>query len=125
MPENQRLVVFTGDLSFSVRTGIQEVDRLNPGLVWLIVLYKPSKSLSTVLHNQWFNLKRNGWRWICYTGTELFKKVISIITARFCPDNHKKSALPTSLSGMLNLDILVVEDLYAAKLHLLCSLPAL
>jgi peptidoglycan/xylan/chitin deacetylase (PgdA/CDA1 family) len=61
-----RIVVFTGNLSYSVRKGIDAIDRALPGTQWLVLVHAPRKPLARLLRNQWSNLKRNGWRWIPY-----------------------------------------------------------
>ena len=59
-----RLVVFTGDLSYSVRRNIIDLDESLPGLSWLVLVHQPKKTASQMLRNQRLNLKKNGWRWI-------------------------------------------------------------
>lgn len=59
-----RLVVFTGDLSYSVRRNIIDLDESLPGLSWLVLVHQPKKTVRQVLRNQRLNLKKNGWRWI-------------------------------------------------------------
>jgi len=71
-----KIVVFTGDLAYSVRRGIVEIDAALPAVSWLIVLHSPRKALRRVLRNQWGNLKRNGWRWIPYQVTSLWDQVL-------------------------------------------------
>ena len=60
------IVVFTGDLSFSVRKGIVQIDRSMPNMRWLVVIHRPPKHAARLARNQWRNLRRNGWRWIPY-----------------------------------------------------------
>ena len=60
------IVVFTGDLSFSVRKGIVHIDRTVPDTRWLVLIHRPPKRAAQVARNQWRNLRRNGWRWIPY-----------------------------------------------------------
>ncbi len=60
------IVVFTGDLSFSVRKGIVQIDRSVPDTRWLVVIHRPPKQAARLARNQWRNLRRNGWRWIPY-----------------------------------------------------------
>lgn len=66
MMTSPKIVVFTGNLSYSVRKGIDEIDRAIPGIEWLVLVHQPVKSPARLLRNQWNNLKRNGWRWIPY-----------------------------------------------------------
>src|SRR5262245_22996851 len=72
-----RIVVFTGDLTYSVRRGIVEIDKAMPGLSWLVVLHAPSKMPALLLRNQWRNLIRNGWRWIPYQAGDILGRVFS------------------------------------------------
>ena len=60
------IVVFTGDLSFSVRKGIVHIDRSVPNTRWLVVVHRPPRGAARLARNQWRNLRRNGWRWIPY-----------------------------------------------------------
>ena len=60
------IVVFTGDLSFSVRKGIVHIDRTVPDTRWLVLVHRPPKRAARMARNQWRNLRRNGWRWIPY-----------------------------------------------------------
>jgi hypothetical protein len=48
-----KIVVFTGDLNYSVREGIKKIDRAITGLSRLIVLYSPNKTAPKVLWSQW------------------------------------------------------------------------
>ncbi|MEP6998351.1 MAG: polysaccharide deacetylase family protein [Betaproteobacteria bacterium] len=66
MISNRKIVVFTGDLSQSVREGIVEIDTSVPGLSWLVVVQSPARTWKILLRNQWRNLRRNGWRWVPY-----------------------------------------------------------
>jgi len=66
-----RIAVFSGDLSYSVRKGIVDLDRRIPGIDWLIVRQVPRKTIRQLAHNQWRNLRKNGWRWIIYQGSEI------------------------------------------------------
>src|SRR4051812_24624322 len=67
-----RLVVFTGQLSYVVRANIVAIDdALRGDVVWLVLLHAPRRRPARLLKNQWRNLKRNGWRWIPFTGLEV------------------------------------------------------
>jgi len=70
----QRIVVFTGDMSYTVRKGIVEIDDAIPGLKWLVLICSPRLSLRRVLRSQIQNLKRNGWRWIPYQVRDLWRR---------------------------------------------------
>lgn len=70
-----RIVVFTGNFSYSVRRGIAEIDNAMPGLSWLIVEHAPRKTPSHLLKSQWRNFKRNGWRWIPYQTGDILQRL--------------------------------------------------
>jgi peptidoglycan/xylan/chitin deacetylase (PgdA/CDA1 family) len=74
MAGSNRIAVFTGDLAYSVRKGIVEIDESIEGLRWLVVVHAPRKSLAQLVRNQWRNLRRNGWRWITYQATDLLQR---------------------------------------------------
>lgn len=76
MPENARIVVFTGEMTYSVRKGIAEIDRAIPGLQWLVLIHSPRKGAKQLLRNQWRNLRRNGWRWIPYQCDDILERLI-------------------------------------------------
>lgn len=62
MHKIKKIVVFTGNINYSVRKGLISIDRDMDGPSWLILLHAPSHSFSRVLRNQWHNLKYHGWR---------------------------------------------------------------
>jgi peptidoglycan/xylan/chitin deacetylase (PgdA/CDA1 family) len=65
-----RFVVFTGNLSESVRNGVLELHRAFAGSSWLIVLHSPRKTAGGLLKSQSLNLRRNGWRWVPYQAAD-------------------------------------------------------
>src|SRR5262245_57834914 len=77
MRSSARIVVFTGDLAYSVRRGILGIDMSIPGLCWLFVVHAPPKTLTLLLRNQRRNLVRNGWRWIPYQAGDILRRVFS------------------------------------------------
>lgn len=70
-----RLVVFTGDLVYSVRKGIVEIDDALGSVEWLILLQSPRKTPAQLLRNQWRNFRRNGWRWIPYQAMDIWQRL--------------------------------------------------
>jgi peptidoglycan/xylan/chitin deacetylase (PgdA/CDA1 family) len=71
-----RLVVFTGDLNYSVRANIVAIDDAAGGEVdWLILLHTQLRSTRQILHNQWRNAQRHGWRWIPHTAADVLIKL--------------------------------------------------
>ena len=112
---NRRIVVFTGNLAFSVRKGIVEIDRSIPGLSWLVVLHSPRRTPAQLLRNQWRNMRRNGWRWIPYQLADLWQRV-------FTPSTHAgESCGPgaefsmAALAARPNLRVLKVVDIHARE----------
>jgi peptidoglycan/xylan/chitin deacetylase (PgdA/CDA1 family) len=71
-----RLVVFTGNPSFSVRKGIVEIDRALPGTEWLILIHAPRKTARQLARSQVRNIRRNGWRWIPYQGGDVLNQLV-------------------------------------------------
>jgi len=70
-----RIVVFTGDLSYSVRRGIVEIDRSVKNLSWLVLVHTGQRNAAMLLRSQWRNLRRNGWRWIPYQSADLWRRI--------------------------------------------------
>lgn len=108
-----RLVVFTGDPSFSVRKGIVDLDQSIPGLQWLVVWHTPHRSVARLLKNQRANIKRNGWRWIPYQLSEAFGQLLrrgSIPTAASAPGQEYTLG---ALCARPNLRLLRTTDLHA------------
>jgi len=69
-------VIFTGDLSYSVRKGIVEINSNYPGVQLLIAHHSPVKPVNKILKSQWVNLKINGWRWIPHRSIGIFSGLI-------------------------------------------------
>ena len=67
----KKIVVFTGNLSFSVRKGIVEIIDHYPDTQLLIAHQAPKKKIKQLAKNQWRNVKKNGWRWIPYQSLEI------------------------------------------------------
>ena len=112
---NRRIVVFTGNLAFSVRKGIVEIDRSIPGLSWLVVLHSPRRTPAQLLRNQWRNMRRNGWRWIPYQLADLWQRV-------FTPSTHAGASCGpgaefsmAALAARPNLRVLKVVDIHARE----------
>src|SRR6185437_9654269 len=109
--QSRRLVVFTGDLSHSVRKGIVELDRAVPGLKWLVVWQRPRRSIAHLLRSQWRNLRRNGWRWIPYQFFDLCGRLAAPRSVPGgTPGGHWQLA---SLMSRSNVRVVQVDDLNA------------
>jgi peptidoglycan/xylan/chitin deacetylase (PgdA/CDA1 family) len=125
MSDQRKIVVFSGDLTFSVRKGIVEIDRSIPGLSWLVVVQAPEKSARQLLRNQWSNLRRNGWRWIPYQCTDLWHRLSQSLFQSLsrsllrAPDNSVKKPPPgaqfsiAALAAQPNVRILKVADMHS------------
>ena len=110
-----RIVVFTGDLSFAVRKGIAVADDALPGLEWLVLVHSPRKRLVPLIKSQWRSLRREGWRWLPYTLAEVWRRVFDAGVA----EAHEAGALPGSafsnsaLAARENIRIERVPDIHA------------
>ncbi len=115
MAEEFRIVVFTGDLMYSVRRGIIDIDDTVKNVQWLIVWHAPEKPIKKLIKNQWMNIKKNGWRWISYQLGELISKVFEPV------DSAIESGSPGyryTLAGMAarpNIILLKVADLHHSE----------
>ncbi len=73
----RRLVVFTGELNYTVRRSIVDLDAQVAGLEWLVVVHSPPRSMGRLVKSQRANLRKHGWRWVPYQ--------VSDIAARLAP----------------------------------------
>jgi peptidoglycan/xylan/chitin deacetylase (PgdA/CDA1 family) len=107
-----RRVVFTGDLSYAVRAGIVEIDRIMPDLAWLVVIHSPRPSLPALLRNQRRNLLRNGWRWIPYQMAEVVRRVIERPPPPVAKGAPGYEATIDTLGARPNVRIQTVADIH-------------
>src|SRR5437762_1613912 len=112
--EMNRIVVFTGDLSFSVRKGIVQIDRAVGGLDWLIVLHSPPKNPRQLIRNQWRNLRRNGWRWLPYQAGDIRRRLLSRAPAASPTRGPGREYSLSALHDNPRIRLLVVADIHAA-----------
>jgi peptidoglycan/xylan/chitin deacetylase (PgdA/CDA1 family) len=111
-PAGARIVVFTGDLSYSVRKGILDIDASMPGLCWLIILCVPRKRLAGLLRSQWRNLRRNGWRWIPYQALDVLDRLRALASAPPLPaDGPGMNLSASALADRRNIKLLRVPSL--------------
>jgi peptidoglycan/xylan/chitin deacetylase (PgdA/CDA1 family) len=106
-----RIVVFSGDLSYSVCKGIAAIDDAITGLAWLIVVHAPPRTASRLLRSQWRNLRRNGPRWIGYQARDLLGRLRR-------PTEHAAGApghayTRRALADRPNVSVRVVPDIHA------------
>ncbi len=112
MSSQSNIVVFTGNLAYSVRKGIVEIDRAIPGLSWLVVLGTPRKTPRQLLRNQWRSLRRNGWRWIPYQAGDVLERIAARRRAR--PAAHV-GIDAANLEARANVRLLRVGDIHSPE----------
>ena len=116
MNYSHNIVVFTGNLAYSVRKGIVDIDHAINDLNWLIVVHTPHKTTRQLIRSQWFNLKRNGWRWIPYQTQDILQRIFptSLIPTidNQGPGNEYSLEM---LSKKANVKIIWVNDLHNAQ----------
>lgn len=115
MTSKRRIVVFTGDLAQPVRAGIVEIDNAIPGLMWLIVVQSPPTRLTVLLHNQWRNLKRHGWRWIPYQAGDLARRLVVRSPDPILEGTPGHEFELKSLEARPNVSILRVADIHSEE----------
>ena len=108
-----RIVVFSGNLGYSVRKGIVEIDAAVPGLSWLVLLHAPRKEVGRLLRSQWRNLRRNGWRWVPYQVDDLWRRLTARGGVAIKPSTPGAAYTAEALRARLNLRLLVVGDIHA------------
>ena len=110
------IVVFTGDLSFSVRKGIVHIDRTVPGTRWLVLIHRPPRQAAQVARNQWRNLRRNGWRWIPYQVGEACRMLTARPQAgRTVPQAPGEEFSVAALRRNPRVRLLEVPDIHAPE----------
>jgi peptidoglycan/xylan/chitin deacetylase (PgdA/CDA1 family) len=109
-----RIVVFSGDLSYSVRKGIAAIDDAIPGIEWLVLLHSPRKPLARLLRSQWRNLRRNGWRWIPYQAGDVLRRCFPRSAAPVARDRPGGAYTSDALRARANVRVLEVNDIHAA-----------
>lgn len=110
---NRRVVVFTGDLSASVRKGIVRVDRAIDGLSWLVLVHAPRRRMTKLLRSQWQNLRRHRWRWIPYLLGELWRRAFHLTRAPIPEEGPGSEFSNASIAALPNVRVVRVEDLHA------------
>jgi len=115
MDNQRRLVVFTGNLAYSVRKGIVEIDRSLAGLSWLVLVHSPKKSARQLLRSQWRNLRRNGWRWLPYQMADLWQRLRPAAGGPPTPDAPGYEFSATALAAQPNVRVLQVADIHGSE----------
>jgi peptidoglycan/xylan/chitin deacetylase (PgdA/CDA1 family)/folate-dependent phosphoribosylglycinamide formyltransferase PurN len=111
----ERIVVFTGDLNYGVRKNVVEIDRVMPGLTWLIVIHRPKRTLRHVLLAQWRNLKTHGWRRIPVLALALRQRLRAPVSEPAL-EQYPGSAYATSaLKAAANVRIVATQAIHAPE----------
>ncbi len=114
MRDQRKIVVFSGNLAFSARKAIVEIDSAIAGLSWLVLIHSPPKTVRQLLRNQWSNFHRNGWRWIPYQITDIWQR---LFRATGKAENSSAPGAQFSMSALAarpNVTILKVADMHAS-----------
>ena len=111
----KRIVVYTGQLAYSVRRGIAEIDRAGEGLKWLVVVHAPKKTLRQLLRSQWLNLRRNGWRWVPYQALDVWQRLFARSAGQSAPDAPGSAFTTESLEARPNVRVVRVDDLHSPQ----------
>ena len=110
-----KIVVFTGNFGYSVRKGIDEIDRAIPGISWLVLIHSPRKSPRVLLRNQWINLKKNGWRWIPYQLGDILRRFTACVMKPASYRWSGRTFTEAILSARDNFEIQRVQDIHSEK----------
>ena len=111
---SNKIVVFTGNLAYSVRKGIVEIDEAIPGLQWLIVVSSPPRTPRQLLRSQWGNLRRNGWRWVPYQMADIWQRIRARFAAPAPSGPVGAEYTSSALQERPNVRMLRVSDINAA-----------
>lgn len=113
----RRIVVFTSNLSYTVRRNVVELDHRMGPLDWLIVVASPRRTLGQIIKSQRVNLRRNGWRWIALKAAEMMQRFEAggpdrpVTPTKALPGDEYEAA---QWGARPNLKLCHVDDLHAA-----------
>src|SRR5438876_9624087 len=110
-----KVVVVTGNLTYSVRKVIVEIDRAIRDLSWLIVLESPKRTVTKLARNQWRNLRRNGWRWIPYQVDGVVQRIRSRFGSPVASAPLGSEYRTSALRSRENIRILQVDNFHDEK----------
>ena len=108
-----RVVVFTGDLGYTVRRNIVDLDERIPGLSWLVLVHSPHKTVGHLLRSQRLNLRKNGWRWIPYQTKDLLVRLMPEPDGELVADAPGACYEMAALKARQNLQICYVGDIHS------------
>ena len=112
---DHRVVVFTGDLSYSVRKGIVCVDRALTGSSWLVLVHAPRRRTAQLVKSQWSNLRRNGWRWIPYAFADLRRRAFVGAAAALPNSAPGAEFTAAAFAARANVEIVRVHDIHSPE----------
>lgn len=115
MTGTHRIVVFTGQLAYSVRKGIAEMDRAIDGVSWLILVHAPKKTPGQLFRSQWLNLRRNGWRWIPYQALDLWQRLRPLDGTPSDPGAPGATFTTDALAARPNVQVVRVDNLHSPE----------
>lgn len=110
-----RVVVLTGDLGYTVRRNIVDLDERIPGLSWLVLVHSPRKTVGRLLRSQWLNLRKNGWRWIPYQTKDLLVRLMPESEGESAADAPGACYEMAALKARQNLRICYVGDIHGGE----------
>ena len=103
----KRIVIFTGQLTYSVRKGLAVLRESFPDTEFLVLHHRPPRRIKRVLRNQWRHLLRNGWRWIPHQVVNVCGK----LAARVAPLLRRPPAPPSNAPGrQFDEEVLFSQD---------------
>lgn len=108
-----KIIVFSGNLSDSVRKGIVAIDAAIPDASWLVVVDTPPRTMSRLVRSQLLNLRRNGWRWIPYQMGEILQRLFATANSTTISGAPGSAFTLESLRARPNLRLLKVEDIHS------------
>ena len=111
----RRLVVFTGDLNYTVRRNIVDLDARSPGLEWLVLIHSPPRSIGRLVKNQRANLRKHGLRWIPYQVSDIAARLGSRRSLDPGPQAPGGEFEEAALRARSNLRIRRVADIHAGE----------
>lgn len=118
LASGNRIVVFTGDLSFAVRKGIVLADKAIAGLTWLVVVHAPRKRPAALVKSQWRALRRDGWRWLPYTLGEVWRRLFEAASGDGPPGSGAAPGSEFSSAALAardNVRIVRVPDIHGPE----------
>ena len=111
-----RLVVFTGDLGYSVRKNIVDIDALIADVSWLVIVHAPRKSILQLLRSQRNNLVKHGWRWIPYQVGDVVGRLTNRRAVGESPGLPGAEYQASALANNPRIRVLYTPDIHSAEI---------